>query len=40
MRFILQYPEASGTELDLLDAGAITEVASSRGSRRLGRPSP
>jgi probable F420-dependent oxidoreductase len=27
MRFILQYPEASGTELDLLDAGAITDVA-------------
>ena len=27
MRFILQYPEANGTELDLLDAGAFPEVA-------------
>ena len=27
MRFILQYPEASGSELDLLDAGAIPDVA-------------
>lgn len=27
MRFILQYPEASGSGIDLLDAGAIPEVA-------------
>ena len=27
MRFILQYPEANGSELDLLDAGAFPEVA-------------
>jgi probable F420-dependent oxidoreductase len=27
VRFILQYPEANGTELDLLDAGAFPEVA-------------
>ena len=27
MRFILQYPEASGSGLDLLDAGAISEMA-------------
>ena len=27
MRFILQYPEASGSGFDLLDAGAIPEVA-------------
>jgi probable F420-dependent oxidoreductase len=27
MRFILQYPEATGSELDLLDAGAIPEIA-------------
>ena len=27
MRFILQYPEANGSELDLLDAGALPEVA-------------
>lgn len=27
MRFILQYPEANGSEVDLLDAGAIPEVA-------------
>jgi probable F420-dependent oxidoreductase len=27
VRFILQYPEASGSEIDLLDAGAIPEVA-------------
>jgi probable F420-dependent oxidoreductase len=27
VRFILQYPEASGSEIDLLDAGAIDEVA-------------
>ncbi len=27
MRFILQYPEATGSEIDLLDAGAISEVA-------------
>jgi probable F420-dependent oxidoreductase len=28
VRFILQYPEASGSGLDLLDAGAIHEIAS------------
>ena len=27
MRFILQYPEASGSGIDLLDAGAIADVA-------------
>jgi probable F420-dependent oxidoreductase len=27
VRFILQYPEANGSELDLLDAGAFPEVA-------------
>ena len=27
MRFILQYPEANGSELDLLDAGAFPDVA-------------
>lgn len=27
MRFILQYPEATGSEIDLLDAGAISELA-------------
>ena len=27
MRFILQYPEASGSAIDLLDAGAIPEIA-------------
>ncbi len=27
MRFILQYPEASGTDVDLLDAGSIPEIA-------------
>ena len=27
MRFILQYPEASGSGIDLLDAGAITDMA-------------
>ncbi len=27
MRFILQYPEASGSDIDLLDAGAIADVA-------------
>ncbi len=27
MRFILHYPEANGSELDLLDAGAIPEIA-------------
>lgn len=27
MRFILQYPEASGSGIDLLDAGAITDLA-------------
>jgi probable F420-dependent oxidoreductase len=27
MRFIFQYPEATGSEIDLLDAGAIPEVA-------------
>lgn len=27
MRFILQYPEASGSEIDLLDAGAIPDLA-------------
>lgn len=27
MRFILQYPEATGSEIDLLDAGAIADVA-------------
>ena len=27
MRFILQYPEASGSAMDLLDAGAITDLA-------------
>jgi probable F420-dependent oxidoreductase len=27
VRFILQYPEANGTELDLLDAGAFPEIA-------------
>jgi probable F420-dependent oxidoreductase len=28
VRFILQYPEANGTELDLLDAGSLADVAS------------
>jgi probable F420-dependent oxidoreductase len=27
VRFILQYPEASGSQIDLLDAGAIQEIA-------------
>ncbi len=27
MRFILQYPEAQGSDLDLLDAGSVAEVA-------------
>jgi probable F420-dependent oxidoreductase len=27
VRFILQYPEASGSEIDLLDAGAISDIA-------------
>lgn len=27
MRFILQYPEASGSDIDLLDAGAIPDLA-------------
>jgi probable F420-dependent oxidoreductase len=27
VRFILQYPEANGSDIDLLDAGAITDVA-------------
>ena len=27
MRFILQYPEATGSAIDLLDAGAIPEIA-------------
>ena len=27
MRFILQYPEATGSNIDLLDAGAISEIA-------------
>jgi probable F420-dependent oxidoreductase len=27
VRFILQYPEATGSEIDLLDAGAVPEVA-------------
>ena len=28
MRFILHYPEANGSEIDLLDAGAIADIAS------------
>jgi len=28
VRFILHYPEANGSEIDLLDAGAITDIAS------------
>jgi alkanesulfonate monooxygenase SsuD/methylene tetrahydromethanopterin reductase-like flavin-dependent oxidoreductase (luciferase family) len=27
MRFILQYPEATGSELDLLDVGSIPDLA-------------